>query len=138
MIDNTNTTDLAFDIVNLLKQVTPISRDSELVELKMCSDCDEYGIASQGRVDNEGNFICNECYPSPYCSICENCGEDGCCSATSCKQHPDGKYCKSYLDSMRFSHILVDRIFSEFGGDKELINRLSVVYDDVWDKFYKR
>jgi hypothetical protein len=31
---------------------------------------------------------------SPYCPICEACGEDGCCPATSCEQHPDGDYCK--------------------------------------------
>jgi len=40
----------------------------------------------------------------PYCPVCGSCGEDGCCSATSCKQHSEetkkklsekrlGKYC---------------------------------------------
>ena len=35
-------------------------------------------------------------FPSPYCIICNACGEEGCCPPTKCQQHPDGLYCEMY------------------------------------------
>lgn len=136
--DTTNTTDFAFDIIYLLKQVTPVARDGEPVELRLCSDCEEYGLASEGSMSGDDTFVCKSCYTFPYCPICESCGEDGCCSAVNCKHHPDGSYCAGYLEEMRFSHILVNKIFEEFDKNEEVKEKLDALYSDNWDKFHKR
>ena len=39
---------------------------------------------------------------SPYYPICDSCGEDACCSGVSCKQDPNGKYCETYINKLKF------------------------------------
>ena len=45
---------------------------------------------------------------SPYCPICDGCGEDGCCSAVRCQQHPDGDYCQKYLQDLKHAYLMND------------------------------
>jgi hypothetical protein len=41
---------------------------------------------------------------TPYCKICDSCGEELCCSPTNCKQHPDGDYCDIYLEQLKHGY----------------------------------
>ena len=72
---------------------------------------------------------------SPYCPICEGCGEDGCCSAFSCKQHPDGSYCKTYLKDLKFGYLLSKELFKliEESKNTELIKSMDEIYDKIYD-----
>ena len=76
---------------------------------------------------------------SPYCPICEGCGEDGCCSAISCKQHPDGSYCKTYLKDLKFGYLLSKELFKliEESKNTELIKSMGEIYDKIYDIAYK-
>jgi hypothetical protein len=75
---------------------------------------------------------------SPYCPHCEACGEEGCCSALVCKQHPDGDYCKSYLTDLRFTYFL----HREFMKQTKLTPEQEKIYDELWhnsyDIFYRK
>jgi len=76
---------------------------------------------------------------SPYCPICEGCGEDGCCSPFSCKQHPEGSYCKTYLKDLKFGYLLSKELFNLISdsNNPELIKSMDEIYDNVYDKIYK-
>lgn len=76
---------------------------------------------------------------SPYCPICEGCGEDGCCSAFSCKQHPDGSYCKTYLKDLKFGYLLSKELFKliEESKNTELIKSMDEIYDKIYDIIHK-
>lgn len=76
---------------------------------------------------------------SPYCPICEGCGEDGCCSAISCKQHPDGSYCKTYLKDLKFGYLLSKELFKliEESKNTELIKSMGEIYDKIYDIIYE-
>lgn len=76
---------------------------------------------------------------SPYCPICEGCGEDGCCSAFSCKQHPDGSYCKTYLKDLKFGYLLSKELFKliEESKNTELIKSMGEIYDKIYDITYE-
>jgi len=41
---------------------------------------------------------------SVYCSVCDGCGEDGCCPATCCQQSPEGSYCATYLADLKYTY----------------------------------
>lgn len=71
---------------------------------------------------------------NPYCPICEACGEDGCCSAMSCQQHPDGKYCQSYLRDLRMAYIMEKRFYEKIYDN--LPEDLKKEYDEIWDREY--
>ena len=73
---------------------------------------------------------------SPYCPICSACGEDGCCSALSCKQHSDGHYCETYLKELRFGYAL-NKQFQRELYDK-LSTELKEEWDKIWDKTYDK
>ena len=70
-----------------------------------------------------------------YCKICGGCGEDGCCSAASCEQHKDGMYCESYLNDLRFSHLMFNDIYELLEGD--LKKKVDIIYDKNSDIIYK-
>ncbi len=71
---------------------------------------------------------------NPYCPICEACGEDGCCSAMSCQQHPDGKYCQSYLRDLRMAYMMEKRFYEKIYDN--LPEDLKKEYDEIWDREY--
>ena len=39
-----------------------------------------------------------------YCPHCSSCGETGCCSPTSCINHPKGYYCETNQDALKVSY----------------------------------
>lgn len=70
---------------------------------------------------------------SPYCPICESCGEDGCCPATVCKQHLNGKYCETNLKELKFAYLCFHDILKLLDGDDKYENRVDELYDKNWD-----
>lgn len=49
------------------------------------------------------HFFRNKKYDA-YCPYCESCGETGCCSPTSCLNHPKGFYCETNQDALKVSY----------------------------------
>lgn len=76
---------------------------------------------------------------SPYCQICDACGEDGCCSALSCQQHPDGAYCETYLKELKFGYTLNKQFYKELYDKlpKELQEECDLMWDQVYDNIFK-
>jgi hypothetical protein len=72
---------------------------------------------------------------SPYCPVCDGCGEDLCCPATFCQQHPDGSYCNRYLKDLKFDYKMnrwiADNLYHKMPKE------LQAEYDLAWDKIYK-
>lgn len=73
---------------------------------------------------------------SPYCPICDACGEDGCCSAMSCKQHPDGRYCQTYLNELRFGYLMFKEMYEMICDDPNYKEKLEVMYDKNYDRIW--
>ena len=74
---------------------------------------------------------------NPYCPICDSCGEDGCCSATSCQQHPEGKYCKTYLNDLNFGYIMYHKLMKLIDGDEKYDAEVDKMWDETYDKVFK-
>jgi len=78
---------------------------------------------------------------SPYCPVCEGCGEDGCCSAMVCQQSPDGSYCKTYLKDLKLGYymdeLIEKKIYEDKEKYKELIEYIESEFDKAYDKIYK-
>ena len=72
----------------------------------------------------------------PYCEICGGCGEDGCCSALRCKQHPDGRYCKTYLQELRFGYQMFKEVYDLIPEDVISQKKLDEIYDRNYDRFF--
>jgi hypothetical protein len=75
---------------------------------------------------------------SPYCPICEACGEDGCCPATSCKQHPDGDYCKGYLAELKFTYWMYKDLMNLVADDPKYKDAIDKMWGENWDAIFKR
>lgn len=65
---------------------------------------------------------------SPYCKICESCGQDACCSPIHCEQKADGMYCNSYLKTLKLHYQLCEYV-------EKVI--LPVSTEDVIKDFYR-
>ena len=74
---------------------------------------------------------------NPYCPICDSCGEDGCCSATSCKQHPEGKYCETYLKELKFGYLMYHKLSELIDGDEKYQSEVDKIWDELYDKVFK-
>jgi hypothetical protein len=79
----------------------------------------------------------NEESYSPYCKICEACGEEGCCSAMGCQQHPDGDYCAGYLDDLKFGYIMYREIYNMVHDDPKYKEQISKLWNETYDKIYR-
>ena len=75
---------------------------------------------------------------SPYCPICDGCGEDGCCSAAHCQQHPDGHYCKTYLAELKFGYRMYNQVMGLVEEDPKYKEQIDKIWDDVWDFTFKK
>jgi len=75
---------------------------------------------------------------SPYCPVCQSCGEDGCCPATSCQQHPDGHYCKTYLAELQFGYIMYHEIMRLVEEDPKYKDVISKIWDEKWDLIFDK
>jgi len=76
---------------------------------------------------------------SPYCPICEGCGEDGCCSAMHCQQHPDGSYCQTYLQDLKHAYLMNDWWYKNVYDtlSPELKEQCDAEFDKAYDHCYK-
>lgn len=88
-------------------------------------------------ISKRGKEILAEEY-NPYCPICSACGEDGCCSATSCKQHPDGDYCETYLKDLHFSYLMYKDLMNMLDGDEKYDKQIDEIYNENYDIIYKK
>jgi hypothetical protein len=75
---------------------------------------------------------------NPYCPICDGCGEDGCCSATHCRQHPDGHYCKTYLAELKFGYRMYHQIMELIDDDPKYKEQIDKIRSDVWDFTFRK
>lgn len=73
---------------------------------------------------------------SPYCSICTGCGEDGCCSAMCCEQHPDGKYCATYLKELQFGYLMYKKLYNLICKDEKYFVAVDKLWDQTWNTIY--
>ena len=74
---------------------------------------------------------------SPYCPICQACGEDGCCPATACQQHPDGHYCKTYLKELQFGYRMYHQLMKLIDGDEKYKEQIDKIWDETYDNTFK-
>ena len=86
--------------------------------------------------DEQQKLISND---SPYCPVCDACGEDGCCSAINCKQDPNGHYCETYLKDLKFGYKMdkwiADNLYHKM--PKELQAEYDLAWDKIWDEVYE-
>jgi len=76
-------------------------------------------------------------YNSPYCKVCNSCGDDGCCSAIACEQSKDGSYCETHLKDLKFGYLMYKDMY-DLITDDEGKKKLDEMFDKNWDLIYKR
>lgn len=78
---------------------------------------------------------------SPYCPVCDGCGEEGCCSPLRCKQDEHGQYCKTYLNDLKFAYLMYEDLAKKIFEDQERYADLIVYHeqkvDENLEKIYK-
>ena len=72
---------------------------------------------------------------SPYCSKCDSCGEDGCCSAISCTMD-GGEYCSTYLKDLRFGYLLSKDLYNLISKDEKYKEMVDKIYDKNYEIIY--
>ena len=75
---------------------------------------------------------------NPYCPICDGCGEDGCCPATHCRQHPDGHYCNVYLAELKFGYRRYNQVMELIDDDPKYKEQIDKIRSDVWDFTFRK
>lgn len=87
---------------------------------------------------------------SPYCELCDSCGDDGCCSAEQCcytlmvKKAPKGcSYGGIYYNDMTFGKKLGEELYEyimslpDMHVDmKDVKEKVDQIYDELYDKVY--
>lgn len=79
---------------------------------------------------------------SPYCPVCESCGEDGCCSAENSLWKHDCKYGKAYARDVYFNEMVIDEFHKffeslDFAGDEtgdKVFDPIGDIYDRAWKR----
>lgn len=74
---------------------------------------------------------------NPYCPVCESCGEEGCCSALSCKQDPNGSYCETYLKDLKFGYLMYKDLYELISEDPKHSEKLEEIFDTNYDIVYR-
>lgn len=74
---------------------------------------------------------------SPYCTVCGSCGEDGCCSALSCQQHPDGDYCQTYLKELQFGYKMYRQLHELVSEDERYKDQIDKMWNEEYDLTFK-
>jgi hypothetical protein len=70
---------------------------------------------------------------SPYCPICDGCGE-----AVNCQQHPDGHYCETYLAELKFGYRMYHQIIGLVDEDPKYKEQIDKIWDDVYDFTFRK
>lgn len=74
---------------------------------------------------------------SPYCPVCDGCGEEGCCSPMHCQQSSDGQYCKTYLKDLKFGYLMYDQIMALVGKDETYKAQIDNIFHETYDRIYR-
>lgn len=74
---------------------------------------------------------------SPYCPVCTACGEEGCCSAMSCKQDPNGDYCEGHLLDLKFGYMMNKWVQENTLDEKLIPKELIEKYNQEWHEAYE-
>lgn len=76
-------------------------------------------------------------FESPYCPVCGACGEDGCCSAMSCKHSPDGSYCGTYLKELQFGYLMYKAMAKLVWDDPKYKDQIEEIFDKKYDLIWR-
>ena len=71
---------------------------------------------------------------SPYCKVCESCGETGCCRPTICQQGEGCEYPQTNLIELKFGWSMNNYFQKEIYP--HLSKELQEKYDGAWDTEY--
>jgi hypothetical protein len=74
---------------------------------------------------------------SPYCPICTGCGEEGCCSPLNCTQNPNGFYCQTYLNDLKFGYKMYNEVSELIKDDPKYKDDVDVIFDRVYNEIYR-
>lgn len=71
---------------------------------------------------------------SPYCEVCESCGEEGCCSVEKSLLGHNCKYGEWYARDVYFNNILIDELLTYI---KENVAFADEVVDAAYNKAFE-
>jgi hypothetical protein len=75
---------------------------------------------------------------SPYCPVCESCGEEGCCSVENSLWKHDCKYGKVYARDVYLNEMIIDEFHKLFDENGNYLgcdgNPIEVVYNNAFDR----
>ena len=83
------------------------------------------------------NHQIEEC-ESPYCPVCDGCGEDDCCPATKCQMSPEGHYCETYLRDLKFGYLMHKDMWDLIPKDPETQVKLDEIFDKNYERVYRK
>lgn len=78
-----------------------------------------------------------ETQSSLYCPVCESCGEDGCCSALNCMHTPNGYYCETYLNELKFGYKMYHQLIKLVEDDERYKKLIDKIWNDTYDDQFK-
>jgi hypothetical protein len=75
---------------------------------------------------------------SPYCPVCESCGEEGCCSVEKSLLGHDCKYGKWYARDVYHNEMIIDEFHKLFDENGKYLgvdgHPIEVVYNNAFDR----
>lgn len=74
---------------------------------------------------------------NPYCKVCGNCGEDGCCSAMACQFTNECEYKETYIEELKFAYLMYHDLLELFDGDDKYKEQINQLIDKNFDIIYK-
>ena len=76
-----------------------------------------------------------EDYESPYCDVCESCGEEGCCSIEKSILGHGCKYAQWYAKDVYFNEMLINELLTFIQDNVDNAdNIVSKIYNTAFDK----
>ena len=83
-----------------------------------------------------------EDYESPYCDVCESCGEEGCCSIEKSILGHGCKYAQWYAKDVYFNEVLINELLTYIkenveGADKVVDAAYNKAFDKAKEKYEK-
>jgi hypothetical protein len=73
-----------------------------------------------------------------YCSLCNSCGEESCCSPLNCKMNGDCKFGATYLKDLKFGFYLNEWVQKNFLDEDKLSKENIEIYNEEWNRAYDR
>lgn len=73
-------------------------------------------------------------WQSHYCSICDACGENGCCPPTQCEFKEGGLYCEWYLRDLKTTYNVMQELQTELYKEEERFREAITILEQIEDK----